>query len=133
VAHWGRPGTGFPLPLPRRAVLAFTRWVEGVRCRMGDVSRVRGGGVAWEARGGGGHGRATPPPGSSLLPATPGLYITPPFPWPPIYLPFSDHLLGPPPWDPSQPSRITNFGLGDFFVFFFFSFVQRNILFKSVF
>lgn len=52
-------------------------------------------------------------------------------------LPSSDHLLGPPLWDPSHPSRVTNFGFGgtslrSFWVCFF-HFVQRNILFKSVF
>jgi len=59
VAHWGRPGTGFPLPLPRRAVLAFTWWVEGVRCRMCDVSRV--GVEGWLGRPEEGVGMAEPP------------------------------------------------------------------------
>lgn len=62
------------------------------------------------------------PPGSCLLPSKPpqgvhnsSIPLT-------TYLPVSDHLLGPPPWDPSQPSHITNFGLGDFFTFLFFVF-----------
>lgn len=46
-------------------------------------------------------------------------------------LPFSDHLLGPPPWDPSQPSHITNFGLGDFFTFIFFSFCTEKYSFQK--
>lgn len=52
-------------------------------------------------------------------------------------LPSSDHLLGPPLWDPSHPSRVTNVGFGgtslrSFWGFFvFFSFCTEKYSFQK--
>lgn len=49
----------------------------------------------------------------------------------PSTLSFSEHLISLPPWDPSQPSHVTNFGLGGFFTFVLFFILYREIFFSK--